>query len=113
MNKKYLGVYENDEIFKKANKKKNMGEKDLILRLGTSHNIVFPLYKYGGATTLKVLTLQNNFITLALFGISQEIIKKVAAEIYLLKKPEPYKGKGIRYDGEKFFSKEKTKQKKN
>ena len=87
--------------------KKNKEEKVLTLRLGTSHNINYPLYKHE--ITIKILTLQNNFVTLSLFGISQEILKNVAAEIYLIKKPEPYKGKGIRYDGEKFFSKEKTK----
>jgi ribosomal protein L6P/L9E len=81
--------------------------RNLTLRLGTSHNIIFPLYKYE--ICVKILTQQNNFVTLVLFGISHEIIKHVAAEIFLLKKPEPYKGKGIRYDGEKFFAKEKTK----
>ncbi len=53
--------------------------------------------------------MRDSLATLALFGISQETLKNVAAEIYLIKKPEPYKGKGIRYDGEKFFAKEKTK----
>jgi ribosomal protein L6P/L9E len=82
-------------------------EKNLILRLGTSHNIIYPLYKYE--IIAKILAPQNNFITLALFGISLTILKKVAAEIYVIRKPEPYKGKGIRYDGEKFFAKEKKK----
>ncbi len=117
INKKYIILTE--KIEKKQENKgdtgnklinetnKNKEAKLLTLRLGTSHNINYPLYKHE--ITIKILTLQNNFVTLSLFGISQEILKNVAAEIYLIKKPEPYKGKGIRYDGEKFFSKEKTK----
>jgi len=34
------------------------------------------------------------------FGVNKEIVGQVAANIRSLKKPEPYKGKGIRYDGE-------------
>jgi large subunit ribosomal protein L6 len=89
---------------------KNEHNKNLILRLGTSHNIIFPFSKYEIILKIITLTQQNNIITI--FSISQELLKKIAAEIYLLKKPEPYKGKGIRYEGEKFFAKE-IKKKKN
>ena len=85
----------------------NKEKKNLILNLGTSHSIIYPLYK--NEINVKLTTSPNNFVTLSIFSISYKTMKQIAAKIYLLKKPEPYKGKGIRYDGEKFFSKEKTK----
>lgn len=82
----------------------------LILNLGTSHNLVFDLSPYEISTKINGGSPgQTSFLTLSFFGISYETIKNVAAKIYLIKKPEPYKGKGIRYDGEKFFPKEKRK----
>ena len=40
-------------------------------------------------------------VNLTVAGIDKELVGKVAAEIRNVKKPEPYKGKGIRYAGEK------------
>jgi large subunit ribosomal protein L6 len=40
-------------------------------------------------------------ISIAISGIDKQLVGRVAAEIRELKKPEPYKGKGIRYAGEK------------
>lgn len=40
-------------------------------------------------------------VNLMVVGIDKELVGRVAAEIRALKKPEPYKGKGIRYVGEK------------
>jgi large subunit ribosomal protein L6 len=47
--------------------------------------------------------LQTN--TVSIFGVSSSKVNQIAAEISRFKKPEPYKGKGIRYEGEKFHSK--------
>jgi large subunit ribosomal protein L6 len=69
----------------------------LDLALGFSHNIVFEVPK-----ELKVATAQekgqNPIITLE--GIDKQLIGQVAAKIRGLRKPEPYKGKGVRYVGE-------------
>lgn len=69
----------------------------LDLALGYSHNIVFEVPK-----ELKVATAQekgqNPSITLE--GIDRQLIGQVAAKIRSLRKPEPYKGKGVRYAGE-------------
>jgi large subunit ribosomal protein L6 len=69
----------------------------LDLALGFSHNIIFEIPK-----ELKVITAQekgeNPKITLE--GVDKQLIGQVAAKIRSLRKPEPYKGKGIRYVGE-------------
>lgn len=69
----------------------------LDLALGYSHNIIFEIPK-----ELKVVTAQekgqNPSITLE--GIDRQLIGQVAAKIRGLRKPEPYKGKGVRYTGE-------------
>ncbi len=66
--------------------------KDLMLNLGFSHPVEF---KAVPGIDFK---LEKNVITLS--GIDKELVGQVAANIRQLKKPEPYKGKGIRYQGE-------------
>ncbi len=66
--------------------------RDLELLLGFSHPIKFPAPE---GIDFKV---EKNVITIS--GISKEKVGEVAAGIRTLKKPEPYKGKGIRYAGE-------------
>jgi large subunit ribosomal protein L6 len=69
----------------------------LDLALGYSHNIIFEVPK-----EIKVATAQekgqNPIITLQ--GIDKQLIGQVAAKLRSLRKPEPYKGKGVRYVGE-------------
>jgi large subunit ribosomal protein L6 len=69
----------------------------LDLALGYSHNIMIEIPK-----ELKVsaeqLKGQNPIITLE--GIDKQLIGQVAAKLRSLRKPEPYKGKGVRYVGE-------------
>jgi large subunit ribosomal protein L6 len=69
----------------------------LDLALGYSHNIIFEIPK-----ELKVATLtekgQNPKIMLE--GIDKQLIGQVAAKLRGLRKPEPYKGKGVKYAGE-------------
>jgi large subunit ribosomal protein L6 len=69
----------------------------LDLALGYSHNIIFEIPK-----ELKIATAQekgeNPKITLE--GVDKQLIGQVAAKIRSLRKPEPYKGKGVRYVGE-------------
>jgi large subunit ribosomal protein L6 len=69
----------------------------LDLALGYSHNIIFEV-----PGEIKVSTAQekgqNPIITLV--GIDKQLIGQVAAKLRSLRKPEPYKGKGVRYVGE-------------
>src|SRR3954463_4281731 len=69
----------------------------LDLSLGYSHNIIFEVPK-----ELKVATAQEKGQnpTISLEGIDRQLIGQVAAKIRGLRKPEPYKGKGVRYVGE-------------
>lgn len=69
----------------------------LDLALGYSHNIIFEIPK-----ELKVATAQEKGQnpTISLEGIDRQLIGQVAAKIRGLRKPEPYKGKGVRYSGE-------------
>ena len=69
----------------------------LDLALGYSHNIIFEVPK-----ELKVATeqLKGQNPTITLEGYDRQLIGAVAAKIRSLRKPEPYKGKGVRYVGE-------------
>jgi large subunit ribosomal protein L6 len=62
----------------------------IVLNLGYSHPIDFPLPEGVSATVDK-----NNVIKLS--GIDKEKIGQTAASIRKLRKPEPYKGKGVKY----------------
>jgi large subunit ribosomal protein L6 len=69
----------------------------LDLALGYSHNIVFEIPK-----ELKVATSQEKGENpkIVLEGIDKQLLGQVAAKIRGLRKPEPYKGKGVKYKGE-------------
>lgn len=69
----------------------------LKMNLGFSHEVNFALPQ--GITA----EVQQNTITVT--GISKQQVGQVAAEIRALKKPEPYKGKGIKYEGERIIRK--------
>ena len=64
----------------------------LNLQLGYSHDIDF---KIPEGIQAKV---EKNLITIT--GADRQLVGQTAAEIRLLKKPEPYKGKGIKYTDE-------------
>ena len=84
----------------------------LVLDLGWSSNILHPIPKKSVSVRMSAGADASSgrdsrrSETILLFGVSKFRVNQVAADIYRYKKPEPYKGKGIRYDGEKFFSKE-------
>lgn len=73
-------------------KAKNDGS-DLILSLGFSHPVKFSM---RAGVTFEV-SGDNKLI---ISGSDKELVGQVAAKIRELKKPEPYKGKGIKYKGE-------------
>lgn len=70
---------------------------DLKLNLGFSHDVIYKVP--AGITT----AVEQNTITVS--GIDKQQVGQVAAEIRALKKPEPYKGKGIKYEGERIIRK--------
>ena len=69
----------------------------LDLSLGYSHNIVFEIPKELKVST-ETLKGQNPKIFLE--GIDKQLIGQVAAKLRSLRKPEPYKGKGVKYSDE-------------
>lgn len=72
--------------------KANMQGNDLVLNVGFSHPV--QLATPEGLT----VTAEKEVITVS--GFDKELVGFFASKIRSVKKPEPYKGKGIRYDGE-------------
>ncbi len=66
--------------------------KELHLALGFSHPVIMEIPE--GLT----VSAEKNVITVS--GIDKEAVTQFAAKVRAKKKPEPYKGKGIRYEGE-------------
>jgi large subunit ribosomal protein L6 len=73
--------------------------KNLRLQLGYSHDV-----NYALPEGVDVKTPDQN--TVEISGIDKQKVGQVAAEIRRWRKPEPYKGKGIKYRGEYIFRKE-------
>ncbi|HET9458758.1 MAG TPA: 50S ribosomal protein L6 [Sphingomicrobium sp.] len=73
--------------------------RNLRLQLGFSHDVNFPVPE-----GVEVKTPDAN--TIEISGIDKQKVGQVAAEIRRWRKPEPYKGKGIKYRGEYIFRKE-------
>lgn len=73
--------------------------KDLVLQIGFSHEVE---YKTPQGIEIKVPKQTE----IEVYGIDKQKVGQVSAEIYSLKPPEPYKGKGIRYEGQHVRRKE-------
>jgi large subunit ribosomal protein L6 len=69
----------------------------LDLSLGFSHNIIFEIPK---ELSVKTAQEKGDNPKIYLEGIDKQLIGQVAAKLRGLRKPEPYKGKGVRYVGE-------------
>ncbi|WP_374280193.1 50S ribosomal protein L6 [Novosphingobium sp.] len=77
----------------------NAQGKNLKLQLGYSHDVDFSVPE-----GIEIKTPDNT--TIEISGIDKQKVGQVAAEIRRWRKPEPYKGKGIKYRGEFIFRKE-------
>ena len=90
------GYKKNMELVGVGYKASNQGNT-LDLALGFSHNIIFDIPK-----ELKVTTAQEKGQnpTIVLEGADKQLVGAVAAKIRSLRKPEPYKGKGVKFAGE-------------
>jgi len=73
--------------------------KNLQLQLGLSHDVLYPIPE-----DIKIECPKATEIIIS--GIEKQRVGQVAAEIRQFRPPEPYKGKGIRYQGEYVFRKE-------
>lgn len=70
-----------------------MQGEDLILEVGYSHPVIF--HKPPGVS---ISVLEGNIISVK--GTNKQLVGQVAFQIKMIKKPDPYKGKGIRYEEE-------------
>lgn len=77
----------------------NLQGSNLNLQLGFSHEINFAVPE-----GIKVAVEKQTKITVS--GIDKQQVGQVSADIYRMKPPEPYKGKGIRYEGQQIRRKE-------
>lgn len=84
--------YQKKLILEGVGFKSEMKGKELVFALGFSHPVVVPIPEGITATAEK-----NN---LTFTGIDKELVGSFTAAIRALKKPEPYKGKGMRYENE-------------
>jgi large subunit ribosomal protein L6 len=73
--------------------------KNLQLQLGFSHDVVYPI---PAGVTIKC----EKPTQITISGADRQRVGQVAAEIRAFRKPEPYKGKGIKYDSERIRRKE-------
>lgn len=78
--------------------------KFLVISLGYSHDII-----YSPVEGIKIECISDTEILVS--GIDKRLVGDVAAKIKSFRKPEPYKGKGVRYKGEYIFRKETKKKK--
>jgi large subunit ribosomal protein L6 len=73
--------------------------KNLQLQLGFSHDVIYPI---PAGVTIKC----EKPTQITISGADRQRVGQVAAEIRAFRKPEPYKGKGIKYDHERILRKE-------
>jgi large subunit ribosomal protein L6 len=73
--------------------------KNLQIALGYSHDIVYPIPEGIAIVTPRP-------VEIVITGSDRQKVGQVAAEIREYRPPEPYKGKGIKYAGERIFRKE-------
>lgn len=77
------------------------GKDKLQLNVGFSHEVIHPI---PSDLTVQVAGAKQEIITIS--GIDRQKVGQLAAEIRSYRPPEPYQGKGIRYQGEYIFRKE-------
>ena len=73
--------------------------KQLSLQLGFSHDVNYPIPQGITVATPKPTEI-------VVTGIDKQLVGQVAADIRDYRRPEPYKGKGVKYAGEYIFRKE-------
>ncbi len=87
------GFHKNLEIHGVGYRAQKEGDK-LILMVGYSHPV--EIVPPPGIT----IDVEKGYRNITVNGVDKELVGRVAAQIRAVRKPEPYKGKGIRYQGE-------------
>jgi large subunit ribosomal protein L6 len=77
------------------------GKDKVQLQVGYSHDVIHDIPK---GVDLKVGGAKQDQIIIT--GIDKQVVGQLAAELRAYRKPEPYQGKGVRYQGEYIFRKE-------
>ena len=98
LNNMVLGVsngFEKKLLVEGVGYRAEMKGKDLVLNVGYSHPVNVP--PPSAETSFEV---QDRGKTIFIRGIDKQIVGEISAYIRKQRPPEPYKGKGIRYDGE-------------
>ena len=78
-----------------------VGKDKVQMQVGYSHDVIHPIPK---GVDVKVGGAKQDQITIT--GIDKQVVGQLAAELRAYRKPEPYQGKGVRYQGEYIFRKE-------
>ena len=73
--------------------------KELVLQLGYTHEIKYPI---PAGVTMKT----EKPTTIAITGPDKQQVGQIAAELRAFRPPEPYKGKGVKYESETIIRKE-------
>jgi large subunit ribosomal protein L6 len=84
--------YQKKLILEGVGYKSEVKGTDFVFALGFSHPVIIKI------PTGITATAEKNNITIT--GVDKEVVGSFAAAVRALKKPEPYKGKGMRYEGE-------------
>jgi large subunit ribosomal protein L6 len=95
------GYTHNLEIHGVGFKASMKGKDTLTLSVGYSHDVVL---KVPAGVDVKVGGAKQELVSVS--GIDKQAVGQMAAEIRASRKPEPYQGKGVRYQGEYIFRKE-------
>jgi large subunit ribosomal protein L6 len=73
--------------------------KNLQLQMGYSHDVTFPIPE-------GIQVKCDKPTSISISGFDKQKVGQIAAEVRAVRPPEPYKGKGIKYEGEKILRKE-------
>lgn len=87
---------------------KRLEVKGVGFRVATSGNVLDMSLGFSHPVQYKApegIQITNDKMTIIVSGIDKQKVGQTAAEIRALKKPEPYKGKGIMYEGEQILRK--------
>lgn len=91
--------YKKDLEIKGVGYRANLQGRNLVLQLGYSHDIHFPIPE-----GIDISVEKQTALTVS--GIDKQEVGQVAANIVSFRPPEPYKGKGVRYKGQFILRKE-------
>ncbi|MCX5970801.1 MAG: 50S ribosomal protein L6 [Coprothermobacterota bacterium] len=82
--------------------KAQVQENSLVLQVGYTHPVLFPLPEGISVTAEvnKVVTSQVSFYVIKVSGADREAVGAFADKVRKVRRPDPYKGKGVKYAGE-------------